>query len=327
MIVKARRSVFILAAFAALQPSLAPTGEIPPPLREARRIVFLGDSITQGGDYVTDFDCWLVSRGIDIEVLNLGLASETAADLTEAENAGHKTSFGFGRPFVSERLDRALAKTRPDVVIACYGMNDGGSLPDDETGTRRFAAAMTRLRDAALKAGARRVLLCTPPVEDEKGRTTPTAHDEKLARYSAWLLSKRADGWDVADIHGPMRKALDEGRAKDRSFVLAGDGVHPGREGHWLMAKSILEGWLVAKLEGVPSAEGLFASNGKAIRDLVHARMAVRFSAWMSDIGHGRPGVPGGPGAARGPSIAEANAKAAEIAAKIGTLLKEKSKS
>ena len=38
-----------------------------------------------------------------------------------------------------------------------------------------------------------------------------------------------------------MRTALDEGRAKDPAFVLARDGVHPGREGHWLMAKAILQ--------------------------------------------------------------------------------------
>jgi len=314
---KVRRRAFLLVACAAIHSIPALADGLPPPLRDVHRIVFLGDSITQGGDYVTDFDCWLVSRGIDIEVLNLGLASETAADLTEAENAGHKNSFGFGRPFVSQRLDRVLAKTRPDLVIACYGMNDGGSLPADEAGTKRYAAAITHLREEALKAGAKRVVLCTPPVHDAKGSTAPTAHDESLARYSSWLLSKRAAGWDVVDLHGPLRKALDEGRAKDRNFALAGDGVHPGREGHWLMAISILKQWIGANLDGVASAEGLFKSDGKAIRDLVHARMTARFSAWMTDIGHGRPGVPGGPGANPGPSIAEANATAADLSKRI----------
>jgi hypothetical protein len=37
----------------------------------------------------------------------------------------------------------------------------------------------------------------------------------------------------------------------------------------------------------------------------------------MSQITHQRPGVPGGPGANPGPSIAEATAKAADIAKRI----------
>jgi lysophospholipase L1-like esterase len=85
-----------------------------------------------------------------VEVLNLGLGSETASDLAPEENAGHLKKYGFGRPFVSERLERALTATKPDLLFACYGMNDGGSLPPDASGTKRFADAVTHLRDAAI---------------------------------------------------------------------------------------------------------------------------------------------------------------------------------
>jgi lysophospholipase L1-like esterase len=286
-------------------------------LEGVHRIVFLGDSITQAGDYVVDCECWLLAHGFQVEVLDLGLASETASDLTPQENAGHLQQYGFGRPFVSERLDRALAATKPDLVFACYGMNDGGSLPPDETGTRRFAEAITHLRDAATKAGAKRVVICTPPVFDDKGDAREKIHDENLSRYTAWLLSKRADGWDVVDIHTPMRLALDEGRAKNPAFKFASDGVHPGREGHWVMAREILEQYFGAKLEGVTSAEGLFHAHGSEIRKLVQERMNLLFSAWMTQVGHKRPGVAGGPGAAPGPPITEANKKAADLAKRI----------
>ena len=279
--------------------------------------MFLGDSITQQGDYVVDFDCWLVSRGINIEVLNLGLASETASDLTEEENAGHKKAHGFGRPLLSERMDRVISATKPDVIIACFGMNDGGDLPADETGTKRYAAAMTKLHDAALKAGVRRVVLCTPPPHDAKGDATHRTHDENLTRYSEWLLSKKSAGWDVVDIHGPMRRALDAGRAKDPSFALANDGVHPGREGHWMMASAIVTQSIGADLDGIASAEQLFKADGKEIRDLVRARMTKRFSAWMRQISHTRPGVPGGPGTKPGQSVAEANIEVAQFSKQI----------
>jgi lysophospholipase L1-like esterase len=295
----------------------APSARAAAALRGVHRIVFLGDSITQAGDYVVDCECWLLAHGFQVEVLNLGLASETASDLTVEENAPHLKAYGFGRPFVSERLDRALAAAKPDLLFACYGMNDGGSLPPDATGARRFTEAVTKLRDAATKAGVKRVVLCTPPVFDDKGDAPQKFHDENLARYAAWLLSKRAEGWDVVDIHTPMRRALDEGRAKNPAFKFADDGVHPGREGHWLMAREILAQFFGANLDGVASAEDLFPAHGSEIRPLVHERMVLLFDAWMTQIGHKRPGVAGGPGVKPGPSITEANTKAADLAHRI----------
>ena len=290
-------------------------------LGNVHRIVFLGDSITQGGDYVADFECWLLSQGLSIEVLNLGLGSETATELTAAENQGHKDKFGFVRPWIGERLDRALAATKPDLVIACYGMNDGGSLPADETGTKRFAEATIRLRDAALRAGARHVVLCSAPVRDTKGDPKTNVADQNLQRYAAWLMSKRADGWDVVDIHTPMRKALDEARAKNPAFIFAKDGVHPGREGHWLMMHELVSQYFGANLDGKTRAEDLFSAHGDEIRKLVCERKGLLFSAWMTQIGHTRPGVPGGPGVKPGPKVAEAEAKAAELTKKIGQLM------
>ncbi len=296
------------------------SAKVPAPLRKVHRIVFLGDSITQAGDYVTDVECWLLSKGISIEVLNLGLGSETATDLTDAENEGHLKAHRFGRPFISERLDRVLAATKPDMVIACYGMNDGSVLPADETGLKRFSDSVTRLREAAMKAGARRVVICTPPVYDSGDKTKPGVHDENLSRYSAWIMAQKAKRWDVVDIHGPMRKELDAGREANPGFRFAGDRVHPGREGHWLMAREILTQFLGAKLEGVSSAEQFFASNGNEIRRLVGERRSLLSSAWLTTTKHKRPGVPGGPGVAPGPSIEGANAKAAVISEKIAAI-------
>lgn len=286
-------------------------------LRDVHRIVFLGDSITQAGDYVVDCECWLLAHGFQAEVLNLGLASETATDLTPQENAAHLHANGFGRPFLSERLGRALAATKPDLIFACYGMNDGENLPPDASGTQRFAVAITKLREAAAKAGVKRVVLCTPPVFDDKGNAKQRFHEENLARYTAWLLSMRAEGWDVVNIHTPMRRALDEERAKNPAFQFAGDGVHPGREGHWLMAREILTQFFGAKLADVARAEDLFPSHGTEIRKLVRERMALLFDAWMTQIGHKRPGVPGGPRAKPGLPVAQADAKAADLTQRI----------
>lgn len=290
-------------------------------LRGVRRVVFLGDSITQGGEYVADIHCWLLSQGVTADVLNLGLSSETGADLTEEENSGHLKKYGFGHPMVSERLERTLTLAKPDLIFACYGMNDCSSLPSDESGTKRFGEAMTRLRDLALKSGAKRVVLCTPPIHDNKKDLDSDPMDQNLTRYSTWLLERRKAGWNIVDIHTPMRSALEKRRAAQPEFVFANDGVHPGREGHWLMAQCILKDAFGANVESVKSAEELFPANGAEIRGLVVERMRLLTSAWMTQIGHKRPGVPGGPGVKPGPSIAEAEEKAKALSVTINQKL------
>lgn len=293
-------------------------GEIPAELRAAKRIAFIGDSITQGGDYVTDFECFLLANGLTNEVFSLGLASETASDLTLKENEPHKTKHGFPRPEVSERLARTLATVKPDWLVVCYGMNDGDNLPAGDVGTQRFAKACEYIRRTALNLGVKHVTFCTPPVFDARG--APSQHEDNIIAYTNWLLAKRSEGWDVADVHGPMARALAAGRAKDPNFKFAGDGVHPGREGHWLMARQVIAQLTGAKLDGVASAEQLFPKNGAEIRKLVRERTTMWHAAWLTRAGHKRPGVPGGPNAKMGLPLSEAAKKSAEIAEKIAAL-------
>lgn len=264
-------------------------------LQGVGKVVFLGDSITQAGDYIVDVQCWLFSHGIGNHFINLGLGSETATDLTPEENGGHVQAYQFPRPAVRERLSRALSLTKPDLLFVCYGMNDAGALPADDAGFKRYTEAMTRLRDDALQSGVRKVVVCTPPVHDDKGDSAKAFHDSTLRRYSSWLLSKRAEGWDIVDFHAPMRRALDRGRAADPAFALAADGTHPGREGHWIMAKQLLREYFGAETIAATSAENLFPSRGTELRALVRELTDLRYNHWMARIGHNRPGVTGGP--------------------------------
>jgi lysophospholipase L1-like esterase len=316
----------VLIALTLIRPSLAfAKPDAPAALQGVKRIVFLGDSITAGGNYVTDVECGLLAQGHRLEVIGLGLSSETATDLTEAENAKHLTKHGFGRPRLSERLQRVLDATHPDLVFACYGMNDGDTLPAGPDGLARFSAAVTTLRDAILKAGAKRVVLCTPPVSDPKNRTAPDPREANLVVYSAWLMAqKKAAGWDVVDIHTPMLEALNAGRATNPEFRFAPDGTHPDRAGHWVMAQAILNQFLGVKTEGLASAEDLFPAQGKEIRALLSKRRDVRYGAYMTQIGHQRPGAPGGPGAKPGLSVEAATAQAQEIETQLASLLPAK---
>src|SRR5437588_2560531 len=111
------RGVFFVSALLTLVP---PSVSLPGfALRDGQRIVFLGDSNTFAGIYVQYLDAYLFTRFPDrkFELINLGLPSETVSGLSEPDHP-------YPRPVLRERLDRALAMAKPDVIVACYGMND-----------------------------------------------------------------------------------------------------------------------------------------------------------------------------------------------------------
>ncbi len=219
-------------------------------LLKAQRVVFLGDSITYAGQYIAYLESYLTTRFPErrFEFIDLGLPSETCSGLSEPGHAGGK----FPRPDVHERLGRVLEKLKPNLIVACYGMNCGMYHPVSEERLAKYQDGMRRLRSAAKAAGAK-VLHLTPPVFDPlplAGRTLPAGkesysqpyegYNEVLGRFSEFLLSQREHGWSVIDIHGPMNQHLANRRKSDPKFVLAGDGVHAGPTGHWLMTEQIL---------------------------------------------------------------------------------------
>ena len=284
-----------------------------------KRIVFLGDSITYSGHYVDAFETFLFLRFPDrrLEVINVGLPSETVSGLTEDGHAGGQ----FPRPDLHERLDRVLAKTKPDLIFACYGMNDGIYLPFDEGRFAKFRDGMERLRAKAKAAGAE-VIHLTPPSFHPLSARNPDGWDgsppgkslggynEVLDRYAAWLLDQRAKGWRVIDLHGPMNAFIETQRKTNPDFVFASDGVHANAAGHALMAEQLIAGLAPADLETwhkIQGAEFFQTTKAKAFTDAIRQRGRILADAWLTGTGHLRPGM------AKGLPLDEAQAKAAEL--------------
>ena len=276
-----------------------------------KRVLFLGDSITYGGTYVQIVEAALIAHQPDTvwEVLNLGLSSETVSGLSEEGHANGQ----FPRPDLHERLDRVLAAVKPELVIACYGMNDGIYHPRDEARSRAYRAGIEKLRAKVAAAGAD-ILHLTPPVFDPlpiAERVLPAGlaaypkpyagYDEVLAAYARWLLEQKAQGWQVLDVHGAMTAALAEQRRTDPGFSYARDGIHPNTEGHLVMARPLLAEWgLEVDAAGLPAHP-----NGAAIFEQVKQKQLLLRDAWLTATGHKRPGVKAGL------PLAEAQAKAA----------------
>jgi lysophospholipase L1-like esterase len=323
-----RRSSLVTASllFALSGTSSTSTAD-PPGLVGVRRVVFLGDSITYAGQYIAYVEAVLRLREPELtcEFLNLGLPSETVSGLTEPGHASGR----FPRPVLHERLNRVLEQTKPDLIVACYGMNDGIYHPFSEARFERFKEGMRFLRERAAAHRAK-VLHVTPPVFDPvpiKAMTLPAGlaeyrqpfegYDKVLGRYSEWLLSQRDKGWDVVDIHAPMERFLSDQRRRDPSFRLADDGVHINATGHWLIAREILLHWGIPAREvanTVSAEQVLNHSPGLELLPLVQRRQELLRDAWLTTTGHQRPGMN------KGLPLEEARRQAQEIEVKIRNL-------
>jgi lysophospholipase L1-like esterase len=290
-----------------------------------QRIVFLGDSITNAGRYIEIIEAAIIAAQPDSKriFIPLGLSSETVSGLSEPGHAGG----AFPRPDLHERLDRVLEKAKPDLVIACYGMNDGIYHPLNDERFLAFQNGMKRLHDKAIAAGAK-IIHVTPPVFDPlpiKQKVLPPGlevyekpyqgYNEVLDAYSQWLLDMRTNAkWQVIDLHGPMNAALAEKRQADPNFAFAKDGVHPSPEGQLLIAKVILDAWgMKLNADGTPNHPF-----GTEILGLVQKKLAFLKLAWLSHVGHKRPGIkPGLP-------LSEAERQALELDEKIRELARRR---
>lgn len=291
------------------------------------KILFLGDSITYAGGYIDTIDAALFLYAPDktYTLINAGLPSETVSGLTEPNHAGGE----FPRPDLHERLDRVLAMVKPDVVVACYGMNDGIYYPFSDARFAKFQDGIKRLREKVIASGAKLWHLTPPPFDSVpiKAQTLPdglaqypsgksfVGYDNVLARYSKWLLSQRRNGWNVIDIHTPLNRFLLEQRKTKLDYVFANDGVHLNSVGQRLIAREVLRAWKVpARM--LPNAENIEGDEAK-IATRVHERQRLLTDSYLTHIGHKRPGM------AKGVPIAEAEARAAKTEAEIRSVLRK----
>ena len=165
------------------------------------RVLILGDSITHAGGWVTSLAQQLARHHQRLpDIVAIGLASETASGLSEKDHP-------FPRPCVHERLARALERVKPQVVLACYGMNDGIYWPLDDTRMQAFQQGIGRLIADCRTAGAQVELLTPPPFDPQpvRAKLRPSGaadygfkapyegYGGVLEAFAAWEMSLKPD--------------------------------------------------------------------------------------------------------------------------------------
>jgi lysophospholipase L1-like esterase len=246
------------------------------PLKDGDRIVFFGDSITQGGFYIDHIEAFLLCRfpEVSFQVFNRGISSETISGTSEPDHEPR-------RPWAHERFERDITSLKPSVLICCFGMNDGNYHPFEWPRFEAYQKGVRRLMSRAEdEAGVRELILMTPPPFDayQRKNSDPTAtsygykfpaldYDETLATYSEWLLSLADHELplrSVIDLHGPLNEHMAARRERAVSFTIAPDAVHPNATGHWLMALQFLRqtDWITDGQRGHVLLQPLTAQGG-----------------------------------------------------------------
>lgn len=285
-----------------------------------KRIVFLGDSITNKGTYVSFLSYILQKRNpqLSYDIISIGLGSETAAGTSERDHP-------FPRPCIHTRLDSALEITKPDIVFACYGMNDGIYHPLNAERFLDYQDGIESLVEKISAANAQAILL-TPPLFDagakkalapagssDFGYKLPYAqYNDVLRTYGKWIMLSDLPVSGKIDLNTPM---LDYNRARQASepeFHLAKDGVHPGDLGHLLIAVTILNSFGIT-VEGNLN-EILASIKADPLFVEIDKRRQMRSKGWLEFIGYERGER------VKTDSVDEVEAKAAELQAKIDTL-------
>ena len=260
-------------------------------LKNARRILFIGDSNTYAGTWVAGFEAWQLTKPAvpGQRVVNVGLPSETVSGLSEEGHAGGK----FPRPAVAERLTRVLDLVKPDLVFTCWGMNCGIYQPLDEGRFEKYKSGYLAVLKEIQARGAKVVIL-TPPYYDDAVKPLPNfKYDDVLGKYSEWLLTLQSDAIAVIDVHTPMVAEVAKRRAANAKFTFSPDAVHPSAEGGWFVTQQILRwaGDIPASEQPTPEAMLKAAGLPPEVYPLVQKRMAVLRDSYLTTAGHKRPGM------------------------------------
>jgi lysophospholipase L1-like esterase len=202
-----------------------------PVLQKGDRLAIVGDSITEQKQYSKFIETYLLVCHPDLEIQSF--------------------QFGWGgerAPGFASRMENDLIPWNPDVVTTCYGMNDGSYRAYDEGIGKAYEAGMRQIIDRMKKAGAT-VVVGSPGVVDSftwnrNNADFDQVYNDNLGQLGQ-IAKKLADEnkFPHADVFGAMMKSMISAKKAlgEEYPVAGGDGVHPGANGHLIMAYAFLK--------------------------------------------------------------------------------------
>ena len=219
--------VFGLALFSFF--SLAQAASL---IQDNDTLAICGDSITAQHEYSAMLGDYLIMSAPPVRnlgVVQRGRILEKACD------------------FVG-RIDSDIMPFKPTIVTSCFGMNDGGYGPLTDDIANAYRKAQTDTVEKLKQNGITRILLASPKCVDPATYNRPGAD---AATYNKTLAALADIDKDVAakegviyvDVFGTYTDVMNKAKAaRGANYAVAGpDGVHPGPDGHLIIAYAFLK--------------------------------------------------------------------------------------
>ena len=195
-------------------------------------VAVIGDSITEQRLYSVFIEDYLLMcrPASDLRVTQFGWGGETA-------------------PGFAGRMDNDMLPFGATVATTCFGMNDGGYSPIDPGKAERYRNGQLSIVHQLKKSGVRLIAVGSPGCVDAD--TFGGRRPEQATMYNQTLAALRDIARDVAqsenvvfaNVFDPMVDVMTKAKAKYGKdyHVGGGDGVHPDRNGHLVMAYAFLK--------------------------------------------------------------------------------------
>lgn len=203
-----------------------------PQLRQGDLVAVIGDSITEQRLYSLYIEDYLLmcQPALDLRASQFGWGGETA-------------------PGFAGRMANDMLRFGANVATTCFGMNDGGYSPLDPPKGQRYSDGQKSIVRQLKQAGVRCIVVGSPGCVDAD--TFGGHNAERAQMYNQTLAALRdiakqvaeAEGVVFANVFDPMVDVMTKAKVKyGREYhVGGGDGVHPDRNGHLVMAYAFLK--------------------------------------------------------------------------------------
>ncbi len=200
-------------------------------LQDGDRVAIIGDSITEQKLYSVYMEDYLLmcQPKKNLQTIQFGWGGET--------------SWGF-----YDRMKNDTLPYKPTVATTCYGMNDGGYGPLKPDLYKKYIEFENKVSSGLKEGGVRFLVVGSPGAVDTTTfhvfNTPPEVYNKTLGQLAeaAHTVAGENDA-AFADVHAIMMDVMAKAKEKfGKDYQVAGpDGVHPGPNGHLIMAYAFLK--------------------------------------------------------------------------------------
>jgi len=207
------------------------------PFDKGDRVVFVGNSITDGGHYHSYIWLYYMTHFPDkrIEMFNAGIGGDAVAQM-------------------NNRFNEDVIAKKPTVITLTFGMNDTKYFEFGWPDAKEIAKKSVQTSyenylkiEQKLKAlpNVKKVLIASSPFDETvkyKNNLFPGKSIAMLQVADFQEKSAKKNGWSFVDFNRPMTEINLREQTKDSLFTLCGkDRIHPENDGHLIMAYIFLK--------------------------------------------------------------------------------------